>query len=97
MHNRWHPDLEPVATVAPGDELRLETEDGIAGQLGPDSTHEDAGSIELGLGHPLTGPVYVEGAEPGDLLEIDFVAYRTGRVRRDPGHPRLRLPRRRLP
>jgi formamidase len=75
MHNRWHPDLEPAATIAPGDELRLETEDGIAGQLGPDSSHEDAGSIELGLGHPLTGPVYVEGAEPGDLLEIDFVTY----------------------
>ena len=75
MHNRWHPDLEPVATIAPGEELRLETEDGIAGQLGPDSSHEDAGSIELGLGHPLTGPVYVEGAEPGDVLEIGFVAY----------------------
>ncbi|MGH3005883.1 MAG: acetamidase/formamidase family protein [Gaiellaceae bacterium] len=75
MHNRWHPDLEPVATVAPGEELTLETEDGLAGQLGPESTHEDAGSLDLGLGHPLAGPVHVEGAEPGDLLEVDFVAY----------------------
>jgi formamidase len=75
MHNRWHPDLEPVAAVAPGDELTLETEDGLAGQLGPESSHGDAGSLDLGLGHPLAGPVHVEGAEPGDLLEVDFVAY----------------------
>lgn len=75
MHNRWHPDLEPVATVAPGEELTLETEDGLAGQLGPESSHEDAGSLDLGLGHPLAGPVRVEGAEPGDVLEVDFVAY----------------------
>jgi formamidase len=76
MHNRWHPDLEPVATVKPGEELTLETEDGLAGQLGPESSHEDAGSLDLGLGHPLAGPVHVEGAEPGDLLEVEFVAYR---------------------
>jgi formamidase len=75
VHNRWHPDLEPVATVAPGETLTLETEDGLAGQLGPGSSHEDAGSLDLGLGHPLTGPVRVEGAEPGDVLEIEFVAY----------------------
>jgi formamidase len=75
MHNRWHPDLEPVATVAPGEALRLETEDGLAGQLGPESSHEDAGSLNLGLGHPLAGPVRVEGAEPGDVLEVDFMAY----------------------
>jgi formamidase len=77
VHNRWHPELEPVATVTPGLELTLETEDGLAGQLGRDSSHEDAGSLDLGLGHPLAGPVRVEGAEPGDLLEVEFLAYRT--------------------
>jgi formamidase len=75
MHNRWHPDLEPVVSVAPGQELTLETEDGLAGQLGPESTHEDAGTLDLGRGHPLAGPVHVDGAEPGDVLEVDFVAY----------------------
>lgn len=77
MHNRWHPDLEPVATVSPGEELRLETEDGLAGQLGPESTHGDAAEIDLGLGHPLTGPVFVEGAEPGDVLEVELLRYET--------------------
>jgi len=76
-HNRWHPDLDPVASVAPGEEITLETRDGLDGQLTRDSTHDDAGHIDLGLGHPLTGPVWVDGAEPGDLLEVELVSYET--------------------
>jgi len=75
MHNRWHPDIEPVVEVAPGEEIRLETEDGIAGQLTRASTHADAATLDLGLAHPLAGPVFVEGAEPGQVLEVEFVAY----------------------
>jgi formamidase len=75
MHNRWHPDIPPVAEVTPGDPIRLETEEGLAGQLTPDSTHADAGRLHLGLGHPLSGPVYVSGAKPGDVLEVELVSY----------------------
>lgn len=74
-HNRWHPDLDPVATVAPGEEVTLECRDGIDGQLTRTSTHADILDLDLGLGHPLTGPVFVEGAESGDVLEIELVAY----------------------
>jgi formamidase len=77
MHNRWHPDIEPVAEVDVGEELRLETEDGLAGQLTRASTHADAGRLSLGRGHPLAGPVLVRGAEPGDVLEVELVAYET--------------------
>jgi formamidase len=76
-HNRWHPDLEPLASVAPGAELTLVTRDGLDGQLTRESTHADALSLDLGLGHPLTGPVYVEEAEPGDVLEVELLAYET--------------------
>jgi formamidase len=76
-HNRWHPDLEPVASVRPGEEITLETRDGLDGQLTRDSSHADALALDLGLGHPLTGPVYVEGAEPGDVLDIEFLAFDT--------------------
>ncbi|MGH3136465.1 MAG: acetamidase/formamidase family protein [Gaiellaceae bacterium] len=76
-HNRWHPDLDPLASVAPGEEVTLETRDGLDGQLTKDSTHDDARSLDLGLGHPLTGPVSVVGAEPGDLLEVELVSYET--------------------
>jgi formamidase len=77
MHNRWHPDLEPALWVSPGDVVRLECEDGLAGQLVRNSAHADAGRLELGLGHPLSGPVYVEGAEPGDVLQVEFLSYET--------------------
>jgi formamidase len=79
-HNRWHPDLPPVATVAPGDVVTLETRDGIDGQLTPESMHADVGAIDLGLAHPLTGPVHVEGAEPGDVLEVELLDYGTPRT-----------------
>jgi formamidase len=75
MHNRWHPDLPPIAEVAPGEELRLETEEGLGAQFTRESTHEDVGRANLGLGHPLTGPVYVKGAEPGQVLEVELLAY----------------------
>jgi formamidase len=77
MHNRWHPDLEPFAEVAPGEEIRLETVDGLDAQLTRESSHADAGRLDLGLGHPLTGPVFVTGAKPGDLLEVELLAYET--------------------
>jgi formamidase len=80
MHNRWHPDLEPAFRVAPGEELRLECEDGLAGQLTRTSGHGEAGRLDLGLGHPLAGPVHVEGAEPDDVLEIELLAYETADV-----------------
>jgi formamidase len=74
-HNRWHPALEPAASVAPGDEVTFECRDGIDGQLTRASTHADAARIDLGSPHPLTGPVFVEGAEPGTVLEVEFLAY----------------------
>jgi formamidase len=77
VHNRWHPDLEPLAEVDVDEEVRLTTEDGLAGQLTRESTHAHAGALNLGLGHPLTGPLYVRGAEPGDVLEVQFLEYET--------------------
>src|SRR5262249_23990075 len=77
MHNRWHPGIPPAFTVSPGEELTLECEDGIAGLLTRESTHEDCARLDLGLAHPLTGPVEVTGAEPGDVLEVVFHEYRS--------------------
>ncbi|MGH9110342.1 MAG: acetamidase/formamidase family protein [Acidimicrobiales bacterium] len=71
-HNRWHPDIEPVASCAPGDTLVFHTRDAADGQVTPDSTAAELAALDLGRVHPLTGPVLVEGAEPGDLLELDI-------------------------
>jgi formamidase len=76
-HNRWHPDIPAVARVQPGELIKLETRDGLADQLVRSSGHADVARVDLGLGHPLTGPLWIEGAEPGDLLEVELVDYET--------------------
>lgn len=76
-HNRWHPDLAASVSVRPGKAVTLETRDGLDGQLTRGSTHADCAAPDLGLAHPLTGPVHVDGAEPGDVLEVHFLGYET--------------------
>ncbi|HUB16189.1 MAG TPA: acetamidase/formamidase family protein [Acetobacteraceae bacterium] len=71
-HNRYHPDIAPVAEVAEGDEIALETRDALDGQIGPQTTVADFANLDVGAVHPLTGPVFVKGAMPGDMLEIEF-------------------------
>ena len=72
-HNRYHPDITPILEVGEGEEVLLETRDGIDGQLPPGTTDADVAGIDAGLVHPLTGPRYIKGAEPGDGLEIEYL------------------------
>ena len=60
--------------VDPGDTVVYETRDAFDGQLSSESTAEDVSNLDLGVVHPLTGPVFVKGAQPGDLLEVRLVA-----------------------
>jgi formamidase len=72
-HNRWHPDIPPIVRCDPGDEVVLQTRDALDGQIGPQATAEIVGAANLNVVHPLTGPVYVNGAEPGDLLDVEIL------------------------
>jgi formamidase len=72
-HNRYHPDITPVLEVAEGEEVTLETRDALDGQIGPDATVADLAHVDANLVHPLTGPVFVKGAEPGDMIEVEFL------------------------
>src|SRR5678815_1824516 len=78
-HNRWHPDIPPVIEVEPGEEVTLETRDAMDLQIGPRTTVKDLEKMQRTVAHPLTGPVYVKGAKPGDLLEIEHVDIRPER------------------
>ena len=71
-HNRYHPDISPIVEVGEGEEVALETRDALDGQLKPGTTVADFPSLDVGAVHPLTGPVFVKGAVPGDILEIEF-------------------------
>jgi formamidase len=75
-HNRWHPGLEPVASIEPGDEVTFEIRDSRDRLIGPDSDHGDLLGVPA-IAHPLTGPLEVRGAEPGDVLELRVLAYET--------------------
>lgn len=69
-HNRWHPDITPALGIAPGTQVELQTRDAMDGQVRPGLKPADLLSANPRLVHPLTGPVFVEGAEPGDLLAV---------------------------
>jgi formamidase len=72
-HNRWHPDVPPILEVEPGEEVVLETRDASDNQIKPGMTVADLTRLDAKVAHPLTGPVYIKGARPGDLLEIEYV------------------------
>lgn len=71
-HNRWHPDIPPILECDPGDEVILETRDALDGQLTRETTVAQVAQADLRVAHPLTGPVFVSGAQPGDLLEVEI-------------------------
>ena len=73
IHNRWHPDIPMAVTVKPGDDFILECYDWTGGQIRNDDDAADVRDVDLSQVHFLSGPVGVEGAEPGDLLVVDLL------------------------
>jgi len=73
IHNRWHPDIPIVSWVKPGAEFRVECIDWTGGQIKNDDSAQDIHVVDLTKVHYLSGPIGVEGAEPGDLLAVDIL------------------------
>jgi acetamidase/formamidase len=69
------PEREPITTVEPGERFEVETYDYVGDILDDDTPLEDVwGTDELADNiNPVTGPIAVEGAEPGDALAVDIV------------------------
>jgi len=68
------PLVKPVATVKPGEVVEVETWDCFANLVTPNQTLKDV--LESGprpFDNPVTGPMYIEGAEPGDVLVIEVI------------------------
>ncbi len=74
-HIGWDNAFPPVLTVAPGESVEFEVVDASGGQLGPDSTVADVTALDFGKINPVTGPVYVDGAEPGDALKVTLLDF----------------------
>ena len=73
VHHAWDNALAPRLEVAPGDTVVFDTRDAADGFYSRRSTHDDVIARGPFRGHPLTGPVRVRGARPGDALVVDVV------------------------
>lgn len=71
--NRLHWAIEPVAKARPGDYIVYETRDAFDDQFNFATTPAEVAACDLNRVHPMTGPVYIEGAERGDALAVTIV------------------------
>ena len=71
--NRYHPAIPAVSLAKPGQMIVFQTRDAIDSDLNLESNADDLAAVDLNLAHPMTGPVYIEGAERGDVLAITLI------------------------
>ncbi len=75
-HSVWDRALEPRLRIEPGDEVQIQCVDASGGQVKLGMTTAEYLTIDRTRIHALTGPIWIEGAEPGDVLEVDVLATR---------------------
>ncbi|WKA57731.1 acetamidase/formamidase family protein [Planococcus shenhongbingii] len=78
VHFTWAKDPEPVLTIQSEDTVLFKTQEVADNQFNKNSTSEDIAGLDLGRVYLLAGPVEVEGAEPGDALEVEIVDSKPG-------------------
>jgi acetamidase/formamidase len=74
-HFGWDNTNPAALTVAPGETVALETVDASGAQLTPESSVADVARLDFGKVNPVTGPVLIDGAEPGDALKVRMLAF----------------------
>lgn len=77
-HTKWDHSLPPVLEIDDGDIVHFSAKDGFCGQLTRESTPEILPSIDWDKVIPLTGPVYIKGMKPGDVLKIEILETKVG-------------------
>ena len=76
IHHGWNNAFAPRLKIAPGETVQFEIVDASSGQLNRESTDADLEKLDLARVNPVTGPVYVDGARPGDALKIKVLSFR---------------------
>lgn len=74
-HFGWDNSFAPALTATPGETILFQCLDSSGGQLGPRSTVEDVGALDFGKINPVSGPIYVDGAKPGDVLKVTIDSF----------------------
>jgi acetamidase/formamidase len=77
FHGVWDRDLDPALEVEDGDVVELHVPDASRDQLGERAVVAELASIDFDLMNPVAGPVFIRGARPGDVLEIEVLEVRT--------------------
>ena len=72
-HSRWNRALKPRLVISPGDTVHMECVDATGAQVRPGMTAQEFQNIDRGRVHALTGPIFVYGAEVGDVLQVDVL------------------------
>jgi acetamidase/formamidase len=73
-HLAWDHSIEPIARIASGEVIDFDLLDASCGQIGPDATVQTIGDLDFSRVDQVNGPIYVEGAEPGDTLQVDILS-----------------------
>lgn len=76
IHHGWNNAFTPCLKIAPGETVQFETVDASSGQLSRTSTAVDVAKLDLARVNPVTGPVWIDGAAPGDALKITVLSFR---------------------
>ena len=73
-HSVWDRTLQPRLHIQSGDTVQFKCQDASGGQVHSGMTVEEYQKIDRTRIHALTGPVWIDGAEPGDVLQVDVLA-----------------------
>lgn len=74
-HHGWNNANAPVLRIAPGDSIEFETVDSSGDQLSAKSTLADLEKLDFGKVNPVTGPVHIDGAKPGDAVKVTLLSF----------------------
>src|SRR6201987_2734952 len=72
VHHQWDADLEPLLTIDSGDTVHFDIKVAGEGQVWPGATYGNT-RFDFDTIYNLSGPVWVNGAEPGDTLQVDVL------------------------
>lgn len=77
-HLAWDATLQPLFSVASGDTVEFDALDASNGQIGPGSATADIATLDFSRVDQVAGPIHVEGAQPGDTLQVELLAFEPG-------------------
>ncbi|HEY3054121.1 MAG TPA: acetamidase/formamidase family protein [Thermoanaerobaculia bacterium] len=73
VHHKWDKSIPPAIAIKSGDTVHCETAEVTNNQITPGCPASALGAIDFSQLYPLAGPIFIEGAEPGDILEVDIL------------------------